>query len=357
MPQYKAIPVATARPAAPIQFTPAQDQSTVGHLRVTIKAIKPLPDGGLYMVIVCGELGFRLQVPALPGRPDFQVGQRYMLEYPKGQNPLVCQYTAIYPADQKPADTGGHSMNTLTPKTTLAPVAPTVTMSSLELVDYINSTRQEGEPKLAHSDFLKKVPAVLGAEVAGNFSCYYTAANGKRNPCYRFPKREACLMAMSYSYELQAKVYDRMTELEAQAAKPAHPALPDFTNPAEAARAWAVQFEQREQLAHEVKTLTPKAAALDRITATEGSLCVTDAAKVLGMQPKALFKWLHEHQWIYRRAGNSHWIGYQHRLQTGVLEQKATIVTKSDGTEKTIEQVLVTAKGLARLSELMGGQA
>jgi hypothetical protein len=23
-------------------------------------------------------------------------------------------------------------------------------------------------------------------------------------PCYRFPKREACLMAMSYSYEIQA---------------------------------------------------------------------------------------------------------------------------------------------------------
>ncbi|WP_404798912.1 hypothetical protein [Acinetobacter thermotolerans] len=33
-----------------------------------------------------------------------------------------------------------------------------------------------------------------------------------------FQNREACLMAMSYSYELQAMVFDRMTEIEDQLA-------------------------------------------------------------------------------------------------------------------------------------------
>lgn len=92
--------------------------------------------------------------------------------------------------------------------------AATVTMTSLELVEYINSQRAEGDAVLAHSDFLKKVPQVLGEKVAGNFSGYYKATNGKQNPMYTFPKREACLMAMSYSYDIQAKVFDRMTELE-----------------------------------------------------------------------------------------------------------------------------------------------
>ena len=102
----------------------------------------------------------------------------------------------------------------------------------------------------------------------------------------------------------------------------------------------------------------PKAAALDRIAAIpEGSLCITDAAKALGKAPKALFKWLQERQWIYRRPGGSHWIAYQHRLQTGVLDHKITTITKNDGSEKIIEQVLVTAKGMARLSELMGAMA
>ena len=91
----------------------------------------------------------------------------------------------------------------------------TVTMTSLELVDYINSQRAEGDATLAHSDFLKKVPQVLGKD-AGNFSSIYLDSMNREKPCYHFPKREACLMAMSYSYELQAKVFDRMTELEEQ---------------------------------------------------------------------------------------------------------------------------------------------
>jgi hypothetical protein len=98
-------------------------------------------------------------------------------------------------------------------------------MSSLEMVEYINANRQEEEAELTHADFLKKVPKVLGEAVAGNFSGYYVASNGKRNPCYHFPKREACLMAMSYSYDLQAKVFDKMTELE-QAATPTTDQLP-----------------------------------------------------------------------------------------------------------------------------------
>lgn len=105
------------------------------------------------------------------------------------------------------------------------------TMTSLELVEFINSQRGEGEAPLAHYDFLKKVPIVLGEEVAGKFSCYYKASNGKQNPMYRFPKREACLMAMSYSYDLQAKVFDRMTELEQQAAAPQQIAKPASEKP------------------------------------------------------------------------------------------------------------------------------
>ncbi len=124
-----------------------------------------------------------------------------------------------------------------------------VTMTSLELVDYINSQRGEGEATLAHSDFLKKVPQVLG-DGAGNFSFTYRDVQNKERPCYRFPKREACLMAMSYSYDLQAKVFDRMTELE-QRNSPVI-AMPNFSNPAEAARAWALEYEAR-QLAERTK--------------------------------------------------------------------------------------------------------
>ncbi|EFS2711053.1 Rha family transcriptional regulator [Salmonella enterica] len=103
------------------------------------------------------------------------------------------------------------------------------TMSSLEIVDYINANRKakaESEGllfpckkyrKLEHRSFMKKVPKVLG-DAAAKFFATDTYINGtggvvERDIC-NFPKREACLMAMSYDYELQAQIFDYMTELE-----------------------------------------------------------------------------------------------------------------------------------------------
>ena len=132
-----------------------------------------------------------------------------------------------------------------------------VTMSSTDEVDFINAHRQElasacgaafpskGFAKLEHKDFLEKVTVVLGLETSAEFSADLPDRYGRPRAGYRFPKREACLMAMSYSYELQAKVFDRMTALEV---KPAF-ALPDFTNPAAAARAWADAVEATQALA------------------------------------------------------------------------------------------------------------
>lgn len=96
-----------------------------------------------------------------------------------------------------------------------------LTMSSLELVEFINQERkwasvQNGHQSythLRHADFLEKVPQVLGADER-KFSSVYKGGNHQMRPCYNFPKREACLMAMSYSYDIQAKVFDRMTALE-----------------------------------------------------------------------------------------------------------------------------------------------
>lgn len=93
-----------------------------------------------------------------------------------------------------------------------------VTMTSIELVDFINSQRKDGDAELRHDNFMAKVPKVLGENQSPKFLGDYTDSKGRTYPCYTLPKREVCLMAMSYSYEIQAKVFDRMTELESGAA-------------------------------------------------------------------------------------------------------------------------------------------
>ena len=76
------------------------------------------------------------------------------------------------------------------------------TMTSLEMVDLINSQREPGEAVLRHDSFMDKVPKVLGEGVSEKFRTpYIHPQNGQTYAIYRFPKREACLMAMSYSFE------------------------------------------------------------------------------------------------------------------------------------------------------------
>ncbi len=106
-------------------------------------------------------------------------------------------------------------------------------------------------------------------------------------------------------------------------------------------------------LAKEVEELKPKAEALDLIATADGSYCITDAAKNLGMRPKDLFAWLESHKWIYKRPHSGNWLGYSTHCNNGDLEHKTTTVLKADGSEKITEQVRITAQGLTKLAKLI----
>lgn len=93
----------------------------------------------------------------------------------------------------------------------------------------------------------------------------------------------------------------------------------------------------------------PQVATLNRIAAADGSLCMRDAAKVLQVRPVDLRRWLVAHGWVYQRPGHSGWLAYQERIQQGVMCHKVTTVQREDGTDKVVEQVRITPKGIARI--------
>ncbi|MEQ1976656.1 phage antirepressor KilAC domain-containing protein [Xenorhabdus sp. SGI240] len=108
------------------------------------------------------------------------------------------------------------------------------------------------------------------------------------------------------------------------------------------------------ELENKVEEMKPDVDAFERIAKkSTGSMCVTDAAKHLQIKPKILFDTLSSNKWIYRRLGKKSWVGYQDKLQQGLLEHKITIIAKDDGTERVCEQVLVTAKGISKLAKLL----
>ena len=157
------------------------------------------------------------------------------------------------------------------------------------------------------------------------------------------PKREVMILVSGYRIDLRAKIIDRLEELESQQ-KPTTKIPQSFSE----ALMLAAQLQaEKEQNA-------PKVEAFDRLaTATEGAMNLTNAAKHLQMQPRAFNQFLFANGWIYKRTIGSAWIAYQDKLQRGYLEHKAYPVTQSDGTEKIYPQVLVTAKGLAKLSTML----
>ena len=230
-------------------------------------------------------------------------------------------------------------------------LASAKTMLSTEIVKIINEMREEGAAELRHTTFMEKIKKVLGEIDAQKFLHIYFDAYKREKPCYALPKREASLMVMSENYKVQAAVYDRMVELEQ---KPVF----DYTtvlSDAGMMRGLLLTYTEKVMaLESTVKILEPKATALDLLSSGEGSQCITDSAKALKMQPKKLFSFLQEVHWIYKRAGGKNWLGYQDKIQQGLVEHKITTVTRSDGSEKVIEQVLLMPKGITKLSEMLG---
>lgn len=108
-----------------------------------------------------------------------------------------------------------------------------------------------------------------------------------------------------------------------------------------------------------VAELQPKAAALDRIATARGSLCITDAAKHLGVPVRALFDWLKANGWTYRRPGGRDWLGYSHREQAGQIEHKTVTLQRTgingEPIDRIATQVRITPKGLTAIARQMPG--
>ena len=113
------------------------------------------------------------------------------------------------------------------------------------------------------------------------------------------------------------------------------------------------QVDERLRLEHQVAEQAPCAAAFNRLAGARGVVSITAAAKALHLPPTALFAWLKDSGWIYRSGDHGGWLAYQRRMDSGHMRHRSVTVERSDGTPRLVEQPVVTAKGLARLAELL----
>lgn len=113
--------------------------------------------------------------------------------------------------------------------------------------------------------------------------------------------------------------------------------------------------ERNQQQAAQIAELAPKAEALARIEVAQGDLTVTQAAKMLKMQPKQLFDWLARHGWLYRSGGSGVWLGYQDKVHSGYVTHSVhQYESKSTGEQRIATQVYLTPKGMSKIAEKLG---
>lgn len=153
-----------------------------------------------------------------------------------------------------------------------------------------------------------------------------------------------------YSIPLRHRVVTRLAELENVSRHVAIPqTLPD------ALRLAADLADKNGELQRVIEKQAPKVAAITRLAAAGGAICITDAAKQLGLAPARLFSWLEQHRWIFRRHGCKRWVAYQPRITAGHMTHKVTALKPDPetGIERAAFDPMATPKGLTRLAELL----
>lgn len=216
--------------------------------------------------------------------------------------------------------------------------AAVLTMSSEEIATLVESRH----------DNVKTSIERLGARGVIQLPALQEVRNhlGQTVSVYQLCKRDSYVVVAQLSPEFTARLVDRWQELEAQAA----PALPDFSNPVAAARAWADAKESELRTAEALALAAPKAEFVDRFVAAEtGAMGFRQVCKLLRANEERFRAFLLDNKVMYHLGGRLTPLA-QH-MDAGRFVVKAGHAQHSD---HAFTQAKFTSKGVTWIAGLWG---
>ncbi len=147
-------------------------------------------------------------------------------------------------------------------------------------------------------------------------------------------KRDSLLAVARLSPGFTAAALDRWQEREQRAN------IPDFTNPAAAARAWAEQYEKRQRAEQALAQTAPKANFFDQYVQVEESLGFRQLCKMLKAKEPEFRQFLLERNIMYRVNGTL--TPHRHYIQSGYFTLRSGVGENLH----TFSQARFTARGV-----------
>ena len=142
-------------------------------------------------------------------------------------------------------------------------------------------------------------------------------ANNVTGQEYVICKRDTYVIVAQLSPAFTARLVDRWQELE-QSNKIQ---LPDFSNPAAAARAWADEVEAKQSALLQLEAAKPALEFVDRYVDSTGLKGFRQVAKLLNIKEPDLRAFLDDNQIMYKLAGE--WVPYANHIDAGRFSVKA----------------------------------
>lgn len=201
-----------------------------------------------------------------------------------------------------------------------------------------------------HAHVLRDIDGLMKAQPVSTASIFgastYTDRTGRVLRCFDMTKDGFTLLAMGFTgakaLEFKLKYIAAFNEMERKLIEMAT-ALPDFTNPAAAARAWADEVEQKQALQIENQTLKPLAKIGERTASKNHTLTAFARSTLPGVNTQKLKADLKAHNYLYRKALSNNYRVYS-RFQDLFVERVNDEYGSID--------IYPTAKGRTKLIEL-----
>lgn len=225
----------------------------------------------------------------------------------------------------------------------MLPITTARTMTSLEIAGLVESKHEkvrQSIERLANRGVIQLPPT-------GKVEDKQSNSPNNKTKVYIFSsdrKRDTYVVVAQLSPEFTARVVDRWQQLETETRKPA---LPDFTNPVAAARAWADTKESEQKALAKLEAAQPAIEFQQRVANADDCHTIDAVAKILRTGPRKLRRWMRE-QKILRLDG----LPSAQAMNAGYFRVIEKPIQLPFG-HKLHQQVLVTGKGLQWLQRRM----